>query len=386
MSKSNIVILVLAIALAVACVMLAKKSRTSSTAADAASIVMNNILTRTSVRSYQDKPVEKEKIEKMLRAAMASPTGVNAQPWHFYVVTDKAVLQALSVANPNAGFVADAPLAIVVCGDMNKAARGGARELWIHDCAACSENLLLAANALGLGATWTSTFPSEDRMAAVKEALGLPDNLIPFNTIGIGYPLGEQQPRDKWNESNITYMESGKAPVTAEKAEPVLQPMNIKDFRQNAFDFFRENSPILLAGDSESYNAMTIGWGAIGTIWGRPTVSVYVAQKRYTHDFMENKKYFTVMTFRDRNIAKFMGTHSGRDTDKAKELGLHVAYTDHGTPYFTEAEMVIECEIMYGEEMSESAFRNDVPKKLYAAFPAGLHSVYMGEVVSAMRK
>ncbi len=81
-----------------------------------------------------------------------------------------------------------------------------------------------------------------------------------------------------------------------------------------------------------------------------------------------------------------MGQHSGRDTDKAKALGLHVAYTEHGTPYFTEADMVIECETMYGEKFSESAFRNRVPREMYADFPAGLHSMYMGEVVSALQK
>ncbi len=389
MKTSYIIELVLAIALVVACVRLARNSQAGGTAAGADSIVINNILTRTSVRAYQDKPVEKEKIQTMLRAAMAAPTGVDKRPWHFHVITDKTLLQALAKANPNARFVADAPLAIVVSGDMDKAADGGARELWIHDCAASTENLLLAAHALGLGATWTSTFPSEDRMAAVKEALRLPDSLIPFNTIAIGYPQGAQQPKDKWDESNITYMEAGKAPATAEKAEPALQPMDVlRDFRQNGFTFFSENAPILLAGDRESYNAMTIGWGAIGNIWGhdRPTVTVYVAQKRYTHDFMEKKRYFTVMTFKDPGIAEFMGSHSGRDTDKAKELGLHVAYTGHGTPFFTEAEMVIECETMYGGKFSEAAFRNHVPQEMYADFPAGLHSMYMGEVVSAMKK
>ncbi len=389
MKTSYMINLILAIALVVVCVILVKRCQSNSEAENADNIVINNILTRTSVRAYQDKPVEKEKIEKMLRAAMAAPTGVNCRPWHYHVITDKKLLQALADANPNAKFVADAPLAIVVSGDMNKAAKGGAHDLWIHDCAASTENLLLAAHALGLGATWTSTFPSEDRMAAVKEALDLPDNLIPFNTIAIGYPQGEQQPKDKWDESNITYMETGKAPVTEEKAAPTLQPIDVlKDFRQNGFTFFAENTPILLAGDKESYNAMTIGWGAIGNIWGhdRATVTVYVAQKRYTHEFMESKRYFTVMTFKDPKIAEFIGSHSGRDTDKAKELGLHVAYTDHGTPYFTEAEMVIECEIMYGDKFTEEAFRNQVPKDMYANFPAGLHSVYMGEVVSAMKK
>ena len=101
---------------------------------------------------------------------------------------------------------------------------------------------------------------------------------------------------------------------------------------------------------------------------------------------MENKKYFTIMTFSDPKIAEFMGKHSGRDTDKTKALGLHVAYTENGTPYFTEANLVLECEIMYGEKLSEKAFRNHIPKDLYADFPAGIHSMYMGEVVSAMQK
>ncbi len=206
MKKSYIIGLVLASTFVVACERPNADAQTNSVAVSTDSIVINNILTRTSVRAYQDKPVESEKIEAMLRAAMAAPTGMDRRPWHYHVITDKALLQALAKATPNVKFVADAPLAIVVSGDMDKAAEGGARELWIHDCAASTENLLLAAHAMGLGATWTSTFPSEDRMAAVRELLGLPDNLIPFNTIAIGYPQGEQHPKDKWDESNITYM------------------------------------------------------------------------------------------------------------------------------------------------------------------------------------
>jgi flavin reductase (DIM6/NTAB) family NADH-FMN oxidoreductase RutF len=160
-----------------------------------------------------------------------------------------------------------------------------------------------------------------------------------------------------------------------------------KDFTDNAFDFFTK-APVIMAGDSESSNAMTIGWGAMGTIWGmqRPAVTVYVAQKRYTHEFMESSKYFTLMEFDDPKISRYMGQHSGRDGDKGKALGLHVAYTKNGTPYYTEAKTVIECEIMYGQKLEESSFRNDVPKKLYSNFPAGIHSMYIGEVVGAWKK
>ena len=101
--------------------------------------------------------------------------------------------------------VARAPLAIVVCGDMTKALDGNAREFWVQDCSAASENILLAATGLGLGAVWTSTYPSEERCAAVSEVLGLPETLIPLNTIVIGYPDGDVTPKDKWKESNISY-------------------------------------------------------------------------------------------------------------------------------------------------------------------------------------
>ena len=130
-----------------------------------------------------------------------------------------------------------------------------------------------------------------------------------------------------------------------------------------SFTFF-QNGLILAAGDKDSYNAMTIWWGSMGTIWGRnlPLMTVYVAQKRYTHEFMEKSKYFTVMQFSDTDVIQYMGKHSGRDCDKAKALSLHVAYTENGTPYFKEADVVIECEIMYSAPFEEKNFRNDVPK------------------------
>lgn len=158
-------------------------------------------------------------------------------------------------------------------------------------------------------------------------------------------------------------------------------------FTDNPFNFFA-NAPILAAADStgKGYNAMTIGWGDAGTLWSRPVMTVFVAQKRHTHEFIERAKYFTVMVFDDIKVAEYMGSHSGRDGDKAQALGLHVAYTRHGAPYFVEAKAVYECEIMYGQQLSASAFRNDVPRQFYSRFPAGIHSLYIGEVVGAWKK
>lgn len=159
------------------------------------------------------------------------------------------------------------------------------------------------------------------------------------------------------------------------------------EFTDNPFNYFT-GAPILLAGDKDHFNAMTIGWGALGNIWGmqRPTATVYVAQKRYTHEFMERSKYFVIMDFADAKVAEYMGKYSGRTVDKTKELGLHVAYTAHGTPYYKEATMVMECEIMYGAQLDEKGFRNDVPKRMYSHFDAGIHSMYIGEVVGAWKK
>ena len=171
--------------------------------------MLETIMTRTSIRQYTDQPVEKEKIEAMLRAGMAAPTAVNAQPWHFVVVSDKAKLGELAAANPRAGMLKSAPLAIVVCGDMTKALEGKGRQFWIQDCSAATENILLAAHAQGLGAVWTALYPMEERMQPVSEALKLPDTLIPLCTVVIGYPAERLEPKDKWKPENVSYNEYG---------------------------------------------------------------------------------------------------------------------------------------------------------------------------------
>jgi len=160
-----------------------------------------------------------------------------------------------------------------------------------------------------------------------------------------------------------------------------------QDFDENAFNYFMKNGGLILAaGDKEKHNAMTIGWGGLGQLWRKKVVTVYVAKGRYTHQFMENTKYFTVMEFKDRNVAKYMGSHSGRDEDKAAALGLHTAYTENGTPYYEEADVVIECRLMYKDEFNPSNFTDDVPREFYKDFSPGFHSLYIGEVVSAMKK
>ena len=160
-----------------------------------------------------------------------------------------------------------------------------------------------------------------------------------------------------------------------------------EDFAENGFQWFHD-AELLAAGDREKSNAMTIGWGGIGTLWGRTALTVYVAEKRYTKEFMDRSEYFTVMAFdvAHSNVLTYMGRQSGRDGDKAKALGLHTAYTENGTPYYTEAEMVIECRIMYAAPFDPQYFKSDAPKNMYRNFPAGVHTMYIGEVVNAWKK
>ena len=174
-----------------------------------AQAAINNIMTRTSIRQYTDEPVSKADIETMLRAGMAAPTAVNRQPWHFVVINSKEKLAELAGDNPRGGMLKKAPLAIVVCGNMDKALPGQGRGFWVQDCSAATENILLAANAIGLGAVWTGLYPDENRVGAVAKVLKLPETYIPLCTIVIGHPVEQPTPKDKWKPENVSYNEFG---------------------------------------------------------------------------------------------------------------------------------------------------------------------------------
>ena len=207
MKPSVFLNIVLAAALVAVSVRWATTGSGESAPAKADSVVYNNIMTRTSVRSYLDKPVEDSKIDSLLHAAMAAPTAMNTQPWHFVVIKDRATLNKIAEATPNARMAAEAPLAIVVCGNMTNEHADVVRMFWPQDLSAATENLLLQAHAMGLGAVWTGTYPDPQRCDAVSSLLSLSDNLIPLCTVVIGYPKGEQTPKDKWNPDNVTYFE-----------------------------------------------------------------------------------------------------------------------------------------------------------------------------------
>ncbi len=179
----------------------------TSPASAGAQAVIDNIMTRTSIRQFTDEPVNPQDVETLLRAGMAAPTAVNAQPWHFVAITDKAKLRELAATNRHGKMLEDAALAIVVCGNMDKAMKGKGRDFWIQDCSAASQNILLAAHALGLGAVWTGLYPMDERVAAVSAVLKLPEDLVPLCTIVIGHPAESPTPKDKWKPENISHNE-----------------------------------------------------------------------------------------------------------------------------------------------------------------------------------
>lgn len=180
----------------------------SDTSIDKCQAAIENIMTRTSIRQYKDQPVEQEKIDVMLKAAMAAPSAVNLQPWHFIVITDKKTIDLLSGKQPT-----NAPLLIAMCGDTDKTTmpdgKGKLPDFWVQDVSAATQNLLLAAHALGLGAVWTAVYPVMERTAEVANVLNCPSNIVPVAVVRIGYPDESPEPKNKFKEENISYNKFG---------------------------------------------------------------------------------------------------------------------------------------------------------------------------------
>jgi nitroreductase len=158
------------------------------------------ISTRRSIRLYTGQPIASEIIEKLLRAAMQAPSAGNQQPWQFVVVAERARLNALAEALPYGKMLQQAAAGVVVCGDLGREKSAG---YWVQDCSAATQNLLLAAHALGLGAVWIGVYPRDDRVRAVQARLGLPEGVIPLCVVALGYPAEQKGGVDRYDESRV---------------------------------------------------------------------------------------------------------------------------------------------------------------------------------------
>lgn len=170
--------------------------------------ILETIFRRRSIRKYTDQPVEAENLDLLLQAAMAAPSAMNCKPWEFVVVTDPERLgqfrRRLVFGNR------DAPAAILVCGNPRLSANPAARLFWSQDCAAATENILLAAAGLGLGTVWVGLHPVREFERVVRQIAGLPKHVTPFSLVYVGYPAEEKPPRTQYDESRVHRDEYGR--------------------------------------------------------------------------------------------------------------------------------------------------------------------------------
>ena len=158
------------------------------------------ILSRRSIRNYTEQPVSDELTNELLKAAMSAPSAGNEQPWHFVIINQREILDEIPNLHPYSQMLKQAPLAILVCGDATLEKYKG---YWVQDCSAATENILLAAQAKGLGAVWLGVYPLEDRIAGLRKLLNIPDHVTPLALVSIGYPA-EQKPRsNRFDASRI---------------------------------------------------------------------------------------------------------------------------------------------------------------------------------------
>lgn len=159
------------------------------------------ILTRRSVRNYRKKDVNPELLQELIRAAMHAPSGADEQPWYFLVINDKLLLEKIPSIHPYAAMVSQAPVAVLVCGDPGREKHTG---MWVQDCAAATENFLLAAHATGLGSVWVGVYPREERMAPLRRLLNIPERIMPFALLPLGYPEAAAETiEDRFSEDRI---------------------------------------------------------------------------------------------------------------------------------------------------------------------------------------
>lgn len=162
---------------------------------------MDAILERRSIRKYTDKLVSKENIEQILRAGMSAPSAGNERPWQFIVLDDKSIMDGITKIHPYSQMLKEASHAIVICGDMNLKKYN--EDYWVEDCSAAAENMIIMAQELGIGSVWLGVYPTSDRVEQIKKFLNLPDNVVPFSIVSLGYPAEKKDTPDRYDSARV---------------------------------------------------------------------------------------------------------------------------------------------------------------------------------------
>jgi nitroreductase len=168
--------------------------------------VFDAIKTRRSIRKFTKKEVSKEDIDKLLEAAMQAPSAGNNQPWEFIVIDDRKTLDAIPDFHPYSDMLKESPIAILVCGKIDATKYCG---YWVQDCSAATQNILLAAHGMDLGAVWLGIYPVQERIDGIKHLVGLPGDIYPLSLIAIGYPNEKKEPENRFNKKKIRYNKWG---------------------------------------------------------------------------------------------------------------------------------------------------------------------------------
>ncbi len=169
---------------------------------DHTEIIQQHIVTRRSIRRYTNREIEDSVVKQIIKNGMYAPSAVNKQPWHYIIFKEQQTKMAICEVHPNASMLKTANKAILVCGDTDLAHAPG---YLACDCSAATQNMLLSAHAYGLGGVWIGIYPREERMKALKGIFNLPEHIIPFSIIALGYPAEKKDIPDRFKEERIHY-------------------------------------------------------------------------------------------------------------------------------------------------------------------------------------
>jgi nitroreductase len=163
---------------------------------------MDIIYKRRSIRKYKNQKVSKETIENIIKAGMNAPSAGNEQPWQFIVINERKLLDEIMKVHPYSKMLAQVDNAILVCGDLTLEKHEG---FWMQDCSAATENMLLETETLGLGSVWLGIYPREDRTTGIQKLFNLPDTIIPFSLLPIGYKDEDKALKNEFHIERIHY-------------------------------------------------------------------------------------------------------------------------------------------------------------------------------------